>query len=199
MRQHHFEEAREPLRSDLHTLRLHRAIYSTGDPYVLEGCKWPNFAPQINITLGTTQPYAYVAAVAANDWNTGFTNHKTFFSYTTSPSTGTQGPVYEHAQSLGATGFDGITYYSCSGGFFSGSVSVYYNTYYTGSYNGSQDEDLIGHEEGHALGLAHSNTGAACSSIAEMYYISTQEYTSCGYIGPRADDLNGADNTYGAA
>lgn len=166
--------------------------------YSLEGCKWYPFGASVNITLGTEQPYAYVAAVAVNDWQNQLTNYETFFWYTASPNNGTQGPVFEHVQNFGNTGQDGITYYSCSSGGFVAPVNSYYNSYYTASYSGQQDEDLIGHEFGHALGLAHSGTGAACGNVALMYYMSTTEWNNCGLLGPQYDDMAGADAIYGA-
>jgi hypothetical protein len=95
----------------------------------------------------------------------------------------------------GNTGYDGITYYSCSGGYFQNGVQSQLNSYYTASYSTNERISVTTHEFGHALGLAHNNP-SLCNGVPVMYY-STDRYTVCGIYTPQQDDINGINHIYG--
>jgi hypothetical protein len=150
------------------------------------------------MTIGTEQPYAYYAAIAASNWDAAFSFLKIHFNLIASANNGAQGPIYEHASNFGNDGLAGLTTYTCSYlGWFNAPVNSYYNTYTDSLYGAQQNENTIGHEFGHAMGLDHSNTRSGCSTVALMYK-SDAEWDNRGYVGPRADDDQGMAHLYGS-
>jgi len=156
--------------------------------YSLEHCKWHSatikFLPYGPASPGG--PYYTPAVNAANAW------------------TGTPTPIYYeqvsggsynvlvNASNYGATGFDGITYWVCSNGYFSGIVGSAWNTYYANGYSSTGKKQVMVHELGHALGLAHNN-----SDCYVIMYPSSDRYFVCHISTPQEDDINGANAIYG--
>lgn len=162
--------------------------------YALEGCSWNFNNP--TLVLGSDPHYAAVADSAASSWNYQLYNNNVGLQWNIQPY-GASGQVYEHEYNFGNTGYDGITFYSCSDGYyFDTPVNSYFNTYYTNGYSYGEAQAVITHEFGHALGLAHNPTFGGCSYAPIMYYMATLTYIDCGYVGPRPDDIAGARAIY---
>lgn len=164
---------------------------SPGLAYATNGCRWPT----ANVPLYNAAPSGYSSLVtaAANDW----TNTPTPFQYSFDYNVNTA-EVVAAASNFGNTGKDGITYYSVcySGRYGSGGYqnTSYWNTYYTGGYSTNARIQVMVHELGHALGLAHSGS-STCSGQPIMYY-SSNRYFVCGHIGPQQDDINAVNAVY---
>lgn len=152
--------------------------------YNLEGCSWPGdfiyyyiYAPAL--------PYATPIDNAANSWTDTPTEINLL------RTTGGSYNILANAYNFGNSGFDGETSYSCSGGYFSGTVQTVLNTYYVSGYSSTARQQVQAHEFGHSLGLAHNN-----STCYVLMYYSSYRYFSCGIYSPQQDDVNGINAIY---
>lgn len=91
----------------------------------------------------------------------------------------------------GATGYEGIAYWNCSGGMTS-SCSARLNTHYTQHFstNVTRLKIVWGHELGHCFGLHHSTV-----SSAVMYTSPSSAYLG-GTTTLRPDDVSGMNSIY---
>jgi predicted Zn-dependent protease len=156
--------------------------------FVTEGCKWPGTGSNIYWNTNTSGDYYTQAVNAASDW----TNTPTpiYMTMSSNPQW-----ITVQANNYGSTGQDGVSYLICdqiTGAFGPGTTSNW-NTYYTDGYSSAARQSVMVHELGHAIGLAH--TGGSPCSIPIMYP-SSERYSSCGYINPQQDDVNGVNYIY---
>jgi hypothetical protein len=142
-----------------------------------------------SFTNNASNPAYTAFNTAAGEW-TG-TPTKVILQNTGGPGIITSNP------DSGNTGYDGITYYSCSSGYFTNGVRVQVNSYYTAGYSTNERVSVTTHEFGHALGLAHNNP-STCSGRPVMYYATPGRYTQCGIYTPQTDDINGINHIYGS-
>ncbi len=136
----------------------------------------------------TTSTYRSVGDAAAGDWTntpTPIVFQRAAISVSAFVSDG----------SYGATGYDGITYLPpCPGGIWAGPTNSYWNDYYTKGYSSNDKIQVMVHELGHALGLAHAGS-STCAGQPIMYF-SSSRYEVCGHVVPQSDDINGVNAIY---
>ncbi|MFF3453636.1 matrixin family metalloprotease [Streptomyces sp. NPDC002730] len=82
-----------------------------------------------------------------------------------------------------------------SSGYWTETTTAWINRYYADSYPGAKKKDVLVHEIGHALGLAHRDT-TACSTTSIMDTTTKDRYDICGLTEPTQDDINGANALY---
>lgn len=95
----------------------------------------------------------------------------------------------------GNTGYDGLTTWDCSGGYFTATVHSMVNRYYADDYSGDARKSVLVHELGHALSLSDLQSPSSCSSMSIMYY-SSDRYFDCNLSVPQQDDINGVNAQY---
>ncbi len=155
--------------------------------YALLSCHMSNPQSSYGKTGGVTGGYATALTNAANDWTQTSTRLIIYAGSSSSQFT-------VDAFNFGNTGYDGIQNSSgCHSGIW---IDPYanWNTYYTDSYTTTAKEQVIVHEIGHVLGLAHSGS-STCSGQPLMYY-SSDRYFVCGHVKPQPDDVNGINAIY---
>lgn len=170
---------------------------ASASAFNLEGCSWPVFHfPISNFqyilydnqeSAGT--PYATAIDTAASRWSSTPTRLALV------SVGGGNAQIDAFAISYGATGFDGLTQYICSEGQFAPPVYASANVYYTDGYDQDGKNQILVHEFGHSMGLAHNNP--ALCGIPIMYY-SSARYFTCHLDSPQSDDDKGINAIYGA-
>jgi len=163
--------------------------------YTLEHCQWHDPATGATpiswhyslSTSGATANFHSAAQSAAYRW--GGTPTSIYFNEVSSKY-----QINVTDENAGSSGFDGRTIYSCSAGYFSGTVYVAVNRYYAQSYSQEGRTQVYVHELGHALGLAHT-TVTLCNNVPIMYP-SSDRYFRCGISTPQTDDINGIKAMY---
>jgi hypothetical protein len=148
--------------------------------YSLEGCAWPATSIAYTDQSGS---YGDATERAVEDWNG--VDGSPIHLYAADGA-----PLTLQARNYGRTGYDGITVMSCDAAGRFVRVTSSYNTYYADRYGPDARRSLIGHEIGHALGLAHS--GSLPCPVPLMYR-SSDRYFRCGDVGPQGDDLAGLE------
>lgn len=101
--------------------------------------------------------------------------------------------VATFTQNYGNVSWDGQSIWVCSSGKTTGGT-LKINRYFTDGYSSTGKKQVVVHELGHLLGLAHAGT-ATCSGQPIMYY-SSDRYFKCGHQNPQTDDINGANHLY---
>lgn len=160
----------------------------TASAYTKTGCHWD----RTTIDYGTPTNSAYVSPTvnAATNW----TNTPTpiyMRRVAGSPVSG----VEISAANYGSVTWDGLSSWNCST-FLHHTTAAWsrYNTYHTNYYSATGKQQLMVHELGHTLGLAHAGT-ATCSGQPIMY-IWEKRYSVCGHVVPQADDIRGINDIY---
>lgn len=152
--------------------------------YNLEGCKYKTMP----VAYGNSGSGDYYSAfnAAANSWTNTPTNVWLQLG-------GANSTLQLFTENDGNTGHDGWSTYDCVGGYMLDGRAAS-NTNYTNGYNFWGKQQVMAHEVGHLLGLAHNNP--ALCSVPIMYY-SSARYFTCGFILPQQDDINGVKSLYG--
>lgn len=155
--------------------------------YALFGCRWPNGAEtdSISVRVASLAGYTTPASNARSSWNSA----QSKISLTTSSSANAQ--VQVAYPNRGNTGLDGLTTcsYGCIGANFAGQVFVEANGYYTDGYDSNGRQQVLAHELGHAIGLAHAGTNALMYSSSDRWFV-------YGIKTPQTDDVNGVAAAY---
>lgn len=166
---------------------------SSGEAYVLQGCKWSTNV----LHYGNVNGYGLAAPDAAAYWTN--TPTSIWLIQSSSPEN-PDNDIFIHRWNLGPSGYDGITFTypqftSCpnSGQTFV-SADSQWNTYYAAGYTGTQRVQLMVHELGHALGLAHA--GTANCAMQPIMYESSDRFDICGHVAPQADDIAAINALY---
>lgn len=155
--------------------------------YATFGCRW--VSNNVSVLSYPPAGYTIVNSNAKNDWSNN--TDVNFF-------TGSAADVSINYNNQGLTGWSGIASGSsgCSGGYYSTTIPIVINRYYTDGYTSSQRQSVITHELGHSIGLAHVGTAStACSSVTIMNPTDSRRFT-CSRYSTVADDRNGANAIY---
>ncbi len=163
------------------------AFPTTAQAYVKLSCHQPSSYSTFAKTSYVTGTYATALTSAANDWTVSRS------PVVLAPGNSTS-QFYVDAYFYGNTGYDGIQSSSgCSGGHW---LTPYasWNTYYTDTYTVTNKRQVMVHEIGHVLGLAHSGP-SSCAGQPIMYFSGTR-YTICGHVVPQPDDAAGVSSIY---
>ena len=165
----------------------HRAFASGGDADGdLEGCYWSN-------KTVTLENYA-VYNIDVTAWNNGLNSWDSTAQPYRYSVTSSSPNVLLNDTDNSSVGWDGLTSYSCSGGYFSGTNTSTLNYYYTQSYSQAEANSPAAHELGHDLGLAHEN-GAV---LMNPYTCGAgSRWCTYGINTPQSDDVtdvNGLPN-----
>lgn len=152
------------------------------------GCHWAHAAIDYGTPANSTYVSPTVAAAVA------WTNTPTpiyMLRVAGSPVSG----VEVSAANYGSVAWDGYSSWNCSTVFHHTTAAwSRYNTYHTDSYSATGKKQLMVHELGHTLGLAHAGT-ASCAGQPIMY-IYADRYFTCGHVVPQADDIRGINAIY---
>lgn len=85
---------------------------------------------------------------------------------------------------------DNPRYTSCSGGYWTATITTWFNRYLLDGLPGAEKQATMVHEIGHALGLDHRYTsGQPCSNVTMMDY-HDQFWDRCGWNAPTLDERN---------
>ncbi|MGW2620629.1 hypothetical protein [Streptomyces sp. NPDC001500] len=152
-------------------------------------CKYSGSGNDLKWSNATTRyEYSNPAQVAIESWNSTSTQ----FNFA-NVNTGANLRVADG--NFGDTGYDGVTYSTCSGGYHQTTVVSWWNRYVTDGYSGPARKSVMVHEIGHALGLSDLHEGSSCSTRTIMYF-SSARYEPCGLIDPTPTDVSRVNSLY---
>lgn len=155
-------------------------IATPAQAYSWTGCRWPNTQIYVrNTNLSGTD--ATTAGAAQTAWS-----NQTDVQINTSVSA----TFTRFVAADGATGVDGFTTWTCSGGTTT-AAAAHLNTTYTNGFVANKRQAIWVHELGHGLGLGHS-----ASLAALMYTSAAQVYNTTGAFTPQSDDVLGINARY---
>lgn len=137
--------------------------------YVKESCHLSS-PYQIHYLNSASGSYYSIGQTAVADW----TATPTKLSFVG----GSIGAFQMKNINYGATGYDGITNFgACSGGVFTTYSLATWNSHYTDGYSTTGKRQVMVHEIGPALGLAHAGS-SSCSGQPIVFYSSDRYFIS---------------------
>lgn len=149
------------------------------------GCDWGH--PGISYKSNMSSSYETLRSNSMVNWS-----NNTVISFNASSSN----PDFTIIDGgYGNTGWDGITYWSCSGGTFVKGTLVRINRYWTKNYSNHKTRSVISHELGHVVGLDHRTT-SNCTGRSVMYPNTPGRFDDCGIFTVQNDDINGTAHLY---
>lgn len=166
------------------------------EAYAWLGCRFASTSVKWQDAT-TTSGYSSASLAALNSW--GSTSIPVSFSKVTSGAN-----LRVANGNFGNVGSDGImkgpgtgtNAPSCSNGVWTQTAEAWLNNYYTDSYVANKRRSVMAHEVGHALGLAHVDSGSACGSVTLMHPATYNRYDVCGIVNPASDDIAGVRARY---
>lgn len=155
---------------------------SPANAYYLLGPKW-NGTVYVSILPG--QPTAN-----ENGWTHGVEDFNDLTDATMYETSGSVAAIYARTVDNNEVDWDGITYWSNTGGTFNTPTNAYLNSVWTDTYDPYVVRGVAEHELGHALGLDHNTDGDGC------FLMNPYTGDRCGIYMPYDDEINGINALY---
>lgn len=164
---------------------------SSAAAYALLGCKWPGGA-------GAYIYWTYDSSVTGTYYDAAIQSASKWSTYTTVNMTLSGSPyITVRAVNYGNGNYYGISNYNCDPvtGAFGLGATADWNTVLTDGLGSAELQNVMVHELGHNIGLAHNGIAPPPCPVPIMY-TDHNSWTVCGEYYPQSDDINGVDYLY---